>query len=53
MYIKVFYNIKYSRNNKTGGIRCRRLDLTQNHHKLEKKTKKKKKVEQKLCLERD
>ena len=33
-----------------GECRCRRLDLTQNHHKLEKKTKKKKNVEKKIVF---
>ena len=54
MYIKVLYNIKNCSNNKTGRgggeCRCRRLDLSQNHHKLEKKTKKEEKSGEKNCV---
>ena len=53
MYIKVLYNIKNNQNNKKGvECGCKGLDLTQNHLKLEKKIRKKKKVKQ-LCLKRD
>ena len=51
MYIKVFI-VKIIK--QAGGCRCRRLDLSQNHHKLEKKDKKEEKSgEKKLCSERD
>ena len=51
MYIKVLI-VKIKKTG--GGCRCRRLDLSQNHHKLEKKTKKEEQSgEKKLCLELD
>ena len=56
MYIKVLIVkiIKQAGRGGGGECRCRRLDLSQNHHKLEKKTKKEEKSgEKNLCSEWD
>ena len=50
MFIKVLYNIRIIKIIKRGECRCRGLDLTQNHLKMEKKTKKEEKKSEKKIV---
>ena len=53
MLIKVLYNIRNKKIIKRGECRCRGVDLTKNHLKMEKKTRKEEKKRKTLCSERD